>query len=444
MAVPGSLNQERIVEPARELPVAGRSEVLVVGGGPAGVAAALAAARTGARTALVEQYGFLGGMWTAGLLNPILDHHEKGGMVQEIVERLRAVGKVVEGPRANFDTEYMKYMLDRMMAEAGVEMRLYRSAVETICDDAPGGAGKRVCGVVTESKSGREALLAETVIDCTGDGDICARAGVPYTLGREADGLMQSVTLFFMLANVRYMQERHGTDIHDMLARAAQEQGLSADNGRPYDVPYKTPSFFEQPLEGHTIVQLTHMVGCDGTNADDLTRATIEGRQQVQDGVRVMGYVPELAGVELVSTAAQLGVRETRHIEGRYRLQEEDLLSGRRFADGICVVRFNIDIHAVRPAAGTETIHIEGGQVEPYHIPYRALLPVNREHLLMAGRCISGSSVAHASYRVTGDCVAMGQAAGTAAALALREGVPPSKLDPAVLVRQLEADGVRL
>ena len=211
-----------------------------------------------------------------------------------------------------------------------------------------------------------------------------------------------------------------------------------------YDVPYKTPSFFEQPLAGHTIVQLTHMYGCDGTNADDLTRAIVEGRQQVQDGVRVMQYVPELAGVELVSTAAQLGVRETRHIEGRYRLVEEDLLSGRRFEDGICVVRFNIDIHAVRPAAGTGTIHIEGGRVEPYHIPYRALLPVNREHLLMAGRCISGSSVAHASYRVTGDCVAMGQAAGTAAALALQQGVAPSQLDPAVLVRQLVADGVRL
>ena len=112
----------------------------------------------------------------------------------------------------------------------------------------------------------------------------------------------------------------------------------------------------------------------------------------MQDGVRVMQHVPELAGVELVSTAAQLGVRETRHIEGRYRLVEEDLLGGRRFEDGICVVRFNIDIHAVRPASGTGTIHIEGGRVEPYHIPYRALLPVNREHLLMAGRCISGSS----------------------------------------------------
>lgn len=437
MTVPGSLDQERILEPAREIPIAGKSDVLVVGGGPAGIGAALAAARGGAQTTLVEHDGCLGGMWTTGLLNPILDHHEKGGIVEEIVARLRVAGKLTPGPRANFDVEYCKYMLDQMMAEAGVEVRLYRSAVETICD------GDRVCGIVTESKSGREALLAQTVIDCTGDGDVCARAGVPYTKGRESDGLMQSVTLFFMLANVRYMQNRFGTDIHDMLAQASEKFGLA------YDVPYRTPAFFHQPhaedsADWHTIVQLTHMYGYDGTNADDLTRATIEGRQQVQDGVRAMQYVPELAGVELVSTAAHLGVRETRHIQGRYRLTEEDLIAGRRFEDGICVVRFNIDVHAAKPAAGIKAIHIEGGRVQPYHIPYRALVPINREHLLMAGRCISGSSRAHASFRVTGDCVAMGQAAGTAAALAVRYKIAPSALDPKDLVRQLRDDGIKI
>jgi hypothetical protein len=318
-----------------------------------------------------------------------------------------------------------------------VQVRLYRSAVETICD------GDRVCGIVTESKSGREALLAETVIDCTGDGDVCAHAGVPFTKGRESDGLMQSVTLFFMLANVRYLQESFGTDIHDMLARAAKEHGLS------YRVPYQTPAFFHQPHSNedaawHTVVQLTHMYGCDGTDADDLTQATIEGRRQVQESVGVMQLVPELAGVKLVSTGVQLGVRETRHIQGRYRLREEDLIAGRRFEDGICVVRFNIDVHVAEPVEGSETIHIEGGKVEPYHIPYRALLPVNREQLLMAGRCISGTSRAHASFRVTGDCVAMGQAAGTAAALSIRRGVAPSSLDSADLVRQLRADGAKL
>jgi hypothetical protein len=433
MTVSGSLAQKMIVEPPRETPVAGETDVLVVGGGPAGVGAALAAARTGAQTAIVEHYGFLGGMWTAGLLNPILDHRGKGGIVAELVERLAQAGALAEGPRANFDNEYCKHLLDCLMADAGVEMRLYRSAVDTICD------GDRVCGVITESKSGRQALLGKVVIDCTGDGDVCARAGVPFTKGREEDGLMQSVTLFFLLADVKYRQVAHGPDIYDMLNRAVEAHGLD------YAIPYNMPSFFDLTLPDHAVVQLSHMHGYDGTNADDLSEAIIAGRKQIQDGVRVMAdYVPELRGVKLVSTAAQLGVRETRHIAGRYRLEEGDLLSGRRFDDGICVVRFSIDVHGVKPVPGTQTIEVRGEKVAPYHIPYRALLPINRENLLMAGRCISGTSRAHASFRVTGDCLAMGQAAGTAAALAVQRGIVPSELDPSALVERLKADGVCL
>jgi hypothetical protein len=433
MTVPGALTSSVITEPPRETPVAGETDVLVVGGGPAGVGAALAAARTGARTAIVEHYGFLGGMWTAGLLNPILDYHGKGGIVAELVERLDRAGKLARGPRANFDNEYCKYLLDCLMADAGVEVRLYRSAVDTICD------GDRVCGVITESKSGRQALLGKVVIDCTGDGDVCARAGVPFTKGREEDGLMQSVTLFFMLAGVQYRQRRHGPDVYDMLARAVEEHGLD------YQIPYNMPSFFDLTLPDHAVVQLSHMHGYDGTDADDLSKAITAGRQQIQDGVRVMSeYVPELRGVKLVSTAAQLGVRETRHIAGRYRLEEADLRSGRRFDDGICVVRFVIDVHGVKPVAGTQTIEVKGETVPPYHTPHRALVPANREYVLMAGRCISGSSRAHASFRVTGDCVAMGQAAGTAAALSVAQGVAPSALDPTVLVERLKADGVSL
>ena len=422
-------NRATYTESAREIPVAGRSEVLVVGGGPAGVGAALAAARTGAKTTLVEHYGFLGGMWTAGLLNPILDHHEKGGIVAELLERLRDAGKLVEGPRTNFDNEYLKYLLDRMMLDADVEVRLHRSATDAIV------SGDRVQGIITESKSGREALLADVVIDCTGDGDVCARAGVPYTLGNE-DGEMQSVTLFFMLANVKYRQLSHGTDIHDLLQAASEKYGLG------YVVPYKTPSFFEVPQTDHAVVQIVHLHGVNGTNADDLSHAEIGARQQLQETLTAMQHVPEFAGVELVTSGPHIGVRETRHIQGRYRLVEDDLLAGRAFDDGICWTRFSIDIHGAPGKNGTMTI--QGGRVEPYQIPYRSLVPVNREGLLMAGRCISGSSVAHASFRVTGDCVAMGQAAGTAAAIAVRDGIVPSEIDPAALVAQLKADGVCL
>ena len=418
-----------IREPAREVPVAGRTEVLVVGGGPAGIGAALAAARTGARVTLVEHYGFLGGMWTAGLLNPILDYKAKGGIVAELVARLDAVGQLVHGPRANFDTETMKVMLDRMMAEASVEVRLHRSAVETLVE------GDQVRGIVTESKSGREALLADVVIDCTGDGDVAAFAGVPYTKGREGDGAMQSVTLFFMLANVRYRQPSFGTDIRDLLQAASAEHDLG------YVVPYRTPAFFEQPSPDRAIVQIVHIHGIDGTDADDLTRAEIEAREQIQEAVAVMQKVPELAGVELVTSGPHIGVRETRHIEGRYRLEVADLRAGRAFEDGICWTRFGIDIHGA-PKQGT--VAVEGGKVQPYQIPYRALVPVNREGLLLAGRCISGSSRAHGSYRVTGDCVATGQAAGTAAALAVQAGLAPSMVDTGALVARLRADGVEI
>jgi hypothetical protein len=417
-------------EPCRKIPIGGKCDVLVVGGGPAGVGAALAAARTGAKTTLVEHYGFLGGMWTAGLLNPILDHHEKGGIVAELIERLHIAGKLVPGSRANFDNEYLKYLLDCMMLESGVKLCLHRSAVDTIVD------GDKVKGIITESKSGREALIADVVIDCTGDGDVCARAGVPFTKGREQGGEMQSVTLFFMLANVKYRQPTHGTDIHDMMQDAVQKYGLD------YTVPYKTPSFFEVPQKDHAIVQIVHLHGIDGTKADDLTTAEVKARQQLQQTMQVMQLVPEFEGVELITSGPHIGVRETRHIEGRYRLVEDDLLTGRQFEDGICWTRFVIDVHGPPDIKGTVTI--QGGQVKPYQIPYRALVPINRDSLLMAGRCISGSSIAHASFRVTGDCVAMGQAAGTAAALASQQRIEPGDIDSDQLRTQLRTDGVLL
>jgi 2-polyprenyl-6-methoxyphenol hydroxylase-like FAD-dependent oxidoreductase len=423
------IGENVLTEPSRDVPIVHRTDVLVVGGGPAGVGAALAAARHGAATTIIEHYGFLGGMWTAGLLNPILDHEEKGGIVAELMQRLSAAGKLVSGGRANFDNEHLKYLLDRLMAESGVTMRLHRSAVGAVVD------GNRVRGILTESKSGREALLADVVIDCTGDGDIAASAGVPFVKGREEDGEMQSVTLFFMLANVRYRQDHGGDDIYRLLEQAVRAHGLD------YVIPYRTPSFFQLPLEGHAVVQIAHVHGVDGTDANELTRAEIEARAQIHEAIAVMQKVPELAGVALVSSGPHIGVRETRHMEGRVRLEETDLLEGRAFEDGICWTRFNIDIHG-SPSKGT--VVIEGRQVRPYQIPYRALLPVNREGLMMAGRCISGSSRAHASFRVTGDCVAMGQAAGTAAAMAVGEGLLPSEVAVEALVARLKEDGVKL
>ena len=417
-------------EPPRATPIVERTHVLVAGGGPAGVAAALAAARHGARVTLVERYGFLGGLWTTALVNPILDYRGKGGVVAELMGRLEGMGAIT--PQARFDPEALKVLLDRMLLEAGVDIRLHRWVADAIVE------GDRVRGVITESKSGRQAMLAQVVIDCTGDGDVCARAGVPYTKGREGDGLMQAMTTFFLLANVRFQQS--GTyQIFDLLQEAAQREGLD------YHVPYRRPTVFNLPGEGLALVQLAHTYGYDGTDADDLTRAEMEGRQQIQDAVHILTqHVPEFKGAVLAATAPQVGVRETRHVQGRFRLQEKDLLEGRQFEDGICTVRFGIDVHGPLPTGEHKTIEIAGGPVKPYQIPYRCLLPANREGLLMAGQCISATSRAHSSLRVTGDCLAMGQAAGTAAAMSVALGIEPGELDAGALVQRLVDDGVLL
>lgn len=432
MSVPGVWEAQSLREPARELRVIDHVDVLVAGGGPAGVGAALAAARLGARTTIVDQYGFLGGMWTAGLVTPIWDYQNKGGIVAEIVDRLRSVGKThrMHSGKEPFDNEHMKYLLDCLCLEAGISLRLHRRVADVVTE------AEKVIGVITESKSGREAILARVVIDCTGDGDVCAMAGVPYEKGRPEDGAMQPMSLFFVMANVQWQQAQGASEVFDML------KGV-VDSGHSYEIPYARPSIFSLPQPGVASVLLTHMPGYDGTSADDLTSAAIDGRREVQKAMAVFAQTAELGDAVLVATATQVGVRETRHITGHYVLTEEDLSQGRSFPDGICWASFPIDVHSPRPSRG-RTVHIEGRKVPAYQIPLRSLIPFGKENLLMAGRCISGTARAHASFRVTGDCVAMGQAAGTAAALAVQTNTLPSRLNHVDVVAQLRSDGVRI
>lgn len=432
---PGSTiaaGQTIIEEAPRRTPVAARVDVLVVGGGPTGVGAALAAAAEGAKTLVLERHGMLGGMWTAGLLNPFFESR-KGWLVEQLVQRLQHAKAWRNHPRFPvFDTEAMKYTLEQMLTEADVDFWYHVQATDPVIDDT------RIRGVIVEGKSGREAVLAKAIVDCTGDGDIAARAGVPFQFGREFDGLAQPMTMMFEVSNA----EKLGTDtrrILDILNAAIAQHNLPIElpyGKNPHGAPYSIPV----PAHGVSDIQATHVYRYDATDTRDVTHATVDARKQVHEVfMKALRNVPGLENVRLSQTAPSLGIRESRHLEGRYTLGTDDVIAGRRFDDAIASCAFGCDIHEIYP----DDPHAHRIAARPFEIPYRCMLPKSIQGLLFAGRCISGTHEAHASYRVTGTCMAMGQAAGLAAAMAARDGTTPDQIDGRKLHAALEQRDVQ-
>jgi hypothetical protein len=278
------------------------------------------------------------------------------------------------------------------------------------------------------------------VVDCTGDGDVAARSGAAFECGRAGDGLVQPMTLMFEVEGTGDFGQESAPALYDAMTAAIAEHALDVE--LPFGRVDYAPWLIALPAAGCAAVQLTHVYRLNPLDPADLTAGTLAARRQVDEALSVLRHVPGLANVRLRRAAAQIGVRETRRVLGRYQLSLEDLTAGRSFPDGVASCAFGVDIHEPAPGAGVPSGH--GARMQPYEIPYRCLVPAEVGNLLVAGRCISGTHEAHASYRVTGTCVATGQAAGLAAAWAAERGVPPAQVDGTEVRQGLIERGVPL
>jgi hypothetical protein len=408
------------VEPQRETPVVEEADVVVCGGGPAGVSAAIAAARAGAKTRLIELHGCLGGIWTSGLLSWIIDARGKPGFIQDLYRELERRGAAASRPAQDpkdvetfrdfaCDPESLKGVLDDLCAAAGVLVRLHTRVVGAAVKDG------KLDLAITESTSGREAWRGKVFIDATGNGDLADRAGCKWDYGRE-DGHAQPMSLIAVLAGARFGDIR--TFVGGGWTPDSKKNLLAEMKRAGFEPSYHDPVLF-RVYDDLFILMSNHEYRVSGLNADDVTRATLDARKEVQMQVaklRSLGN-DRWNDLRLVATGAQIGIREGRRIHGLYRVTVEDLVKGARFDDAVCRVTFGIDVHSPNPDKSKGYDH-GGKRAQPYDIPYRALIAQDVNGLLMAGRCISGDFLAHSSYRVTGNAVALGEAAGVAAAVA--------------------------
>lgn len=448
------ISSDRITEPVRVTPVSAECDVIVVGGGPAGISAAASSARNGARTILVEAYGFPGGMLTAGMVNCINGFRSQragaaravAGVAQEFVERVARLGgaHLAEGVVPYcvvVEPETAKLVAMEIVRESGTQLLLHTLATNALKE------GGSVSGIITHNKSGRRAIRAKVVVDCTGDGDVASNAGAAYKVGRQSDGKGLPMQLMFRmhsvdasrLASYAYTNRNRLQPMYDI--EPLDQVREAADLGRPFGVSGltlgegdKASTFSCVVWRGSALLWAARSLSMDGTDAQDLTAAEVESRLDV---TRLAAEIRKIPGFEhsgLEQTGAQIGVRETRRIVGEYTLTEKDVIEGSRFEDSIAM--------GANPMAclGKRPILAHDG----FEIPYRCLLPEQVNGLVLAGRCISASHEAHGSIRAMATCMATGQAAGTAAALCLSTGEIPRHVSVPQLQDLLKAQGAIL
>jgi len=418
----GSAGTGLCSEAAREVPLTADADVIVCGAGPAGVTAAITAARAGAKVRLFEAHGALGGVWTNSLLGYLLDF-DKPGFNQELVRRLRE-RDAINGEGMNglsYQPEEMKVLLEELCADAGVRVQLHPRLA------AAQREGRALRTILTGSKSGRQAWQAPVFIDTTGDGDLGALAGCEFEIGKEAACPCQPMTMYALLV------------VKDISALAGLIHGVGNNGQHVGPKAFReelaragvTPSYGGAcvfPIHGNLVLLMAnHEYGINATDAAQVTEATFRARGEVH---RIVRALRKLGGpwddVQIVATPEQIGIRDGRRIKGRYFMTKEDLVTGGRQDDAVTRATFPVDIHALTAEDNKKAAyHTAGVRTRPYDIPLRALIARDVDGLMMAGRCISGDFVAHASYRVTGNAVAMGEAAGATAALAVSRATPP-------------------
>ncbi len=445
-----------------------RYEVIVAGGGVSGSIAAIAAARTGAKTLIVESGGFMGGTLTAAGVGPMMTFHAGTkqaiqGITDELVQRLRSIGKspghIADATNYTysvtpFDAEAMKYELDLMLQESGGDVLYHTMLAGAEVSD------RRITSLTLCNKSGLSQISAEVYIDATGDGDLAVWSGVPFTKGREADEMSQPMTLKMKMRNVDtiqikdYIKEhreefpRMNQDISvmDSAARLSvvgfDRQFREAKERGEISIPREDVLFFETNNPGEVIMNTTRILGKDSTDPWSLSLAEVEGRKQCRElELFLKKYVPGFQDSVVVSTGPSIGVRGSRQIKGIYTLTAQDILTMKRFEDVIAHSGYPIDIHSP-DGEGTATDKLEWGGM--YGIPYRTLITNEIDNLIVVGRCLSATFEAQAAVRTTPTVGAIGQAGGTAAALAVKAGLPVQQVDISRLQRTLQEQGAYL
>ncbi|RAV19595.1 FAD-dependent oxidoreductase [Paenibacillus contaminans] len=414
-------------------------DVIVAGGGPAGIAAAVASARMGAETLLVERYGFLGGAGTAMMVNPWMSYWASGGsnvqliygVLQELIDRMTEMGMYGHPKqRTAFDPEALKVAAEQLCQEAGVKLLYHSFLGEARMDEA----GSRIEAVRFANKAGLVDLTADMYVDATGDADLASLAGAIVEKGRAVDSLSQPMTLNFRMANV---------DMDLMPTRAEiTELYLEAKRRGEIDCPRENVLWFYANQPGVIHFNTTRVLRKDATDPWELTEAEVEGRRQAQQLVRFLkAEVPAFRDAYLQTTAPQIGVRESRRVVGEYMLTADELLASCRFEDVIARGAYPVDIHNP-DGEGTILKHLPEG--EWYDIPFRTLVPKKIENLLIGGRPVSATHEAHSAIRVQPIAMAIGQAAGTAAALCAKGQVQPRELDVRKVQEALTAQGAVL